>query len=95
MSLTAAQRAATAAELNANLERSGLTMPELVFRSRLTSARVVTALAVSEHADPEDVWRVRDVVEAGAYAAGAVPVPFSVLTEDMRASAQGRGGTTH
>lgn len=87
MSLTPAQQRQTAAELQANFELSGLSTADLRQLTGWTQSRVVATLTI-DGADPADVWRLRDLLEAEVLAAGRTPVSFSVLTEQVRASAE-------
>lgn len=87
MSLTAAQRQQTAAELQANFELSGLSTADLRALTGWTQERVVATLTITQ-ADPADVWRLRDLLDAEVRAAGRTPLAFSVLTEQARASAE-------
>lgn len=87
MSLNAEQRARTAEELQANLDRSGRTEEQARAGTGLDARAWRAAFAVTPHCRPEDVWLVRDRVEHLAREAGASPVPFTVLTEDIRAAA--------
>lgn len=88
MSLTDRERAATAREIAANLELSGLTLDQLGELTGLGRARLEAALAVTQSRHPADVWLVRDAVEAAAKDAGSTPVPYSVLTDEMRGAAE-------
>ena len=94
MSLDSAQRRRTAAEFAANLAASGLTRDELRVRTGLPATRFDTALAMQPGADPVDVWLVRDTLETAVAEADAPATPFTVLTEDMRAAANGWFGVT-
>lgn len=95
MSLNRAQRERTAAEFAANLAASGLTATQLRERTGLPAARFDAALAVSDAtADPVDVWRVRDELETAVREADAPLTPFTVLTDEVRAAAQGWFGVT-
>lgn len=87
MSLTTAQRQQTAAELQANFELSGLSTADLRALTGWTQERVVASLTITG-ADPADVWRLRDLLDAEVRAAGRTPWPFSVLTEQARAAAE-------
>ena len=87
MSLNRSERAATRDELRANLDLSGLTANEVAAGIGLEIERVRDALEVAG-ARPADVWLVRDYLDREVRAAGAVPKPYSSLTENMRASAQ-------
>jgi hypothetical protein len=89
MSLNAAERRATAAELAANLALAGATPDDVAADLRLDAARVRDALAMGPGANPVDVWAVRDSVERLAARAGATPVPFTILTEHARTLAAG------
>ncbi len=86
MSLSTRQKQHTRAELQANLELSGLSSAELQQVIGWTLPRLTGALTITG-ADPADVWRLRDVLENAVRDAGRDPVPFSVLTEEVRASA--------
>lgn len=87
MSLTPAQQRQTAAELQANFELSGLSTADLRQLTGWIQERIVATLTV-DSADPADVWRLRDLLEAEVRSAGRKPVPYSVLTEQARASAR-------
>jgi hypothetical protein len=87
MSLTPAQRQQTAAELQANFELSALSTADLRALTGWTQERVVATLTITD-ADPADVWRVRDLLDAEVRAAGRTPLPFSVLTEQARSAAE-------
>jgi hypothetical protein len=87
MSLNAKQQAATAAELDANLRLSGLTVDGLAARTGLPTDRVRAALAV-DGGHPVDVWVLRDALEDAVVEAGGTPQPYSTLTEANRASAE-------
>ena len=90
MSLDAAQRARTADEFAAALARSGLTREGLRAGTGLDRERFDAALEVrGGDADPRDVWLVRDALETAVRDANGEPVPFSVLTEEMRSAAAG------
>lgn len=86
MSLTAAQRRQTAAELQANFELSGLSTADLRQLTGWTQERVVASLTVTA-ADPADVWQLRDLLDIEVRSAGRTPLPFSVLTEEARGAA--------
>lgn len=83
MSLTPAQQRQTAAELQANFELSGLSTADLRQLTGWIQERIVATLTV-DSADPADVWRLRDLLEAEVRSAGRKPVPYSVLTEQAR-----------
>ncbi|MBN9105743.1 MAG: DUF2316 family protein [Propionibacteriaceae bacterium] len=87
MSLTPAQQRQTAAELQANFELSGLSTADLRQLTGWIQERIVATLTV-DSADPADVWRLRDLLESEVRSAGRTPVPYSVLTEQARASAR-------
>jgi hypothetical protein len=86
MSLTAAEIERTREELRANLALSGLDVPTLAARLGMSAARTQTALDVS--GAPTEAWFVRDYLVNAVRAAGAEPVPFTVLTDDARTLAQ-------
>ena len=88
MSLTAAQRAKTAAELQANLELAGLDRQQLAGLTGWTAQRVASTLELNR-ADPVDVWQLRDLLEQSVRDTGRTPVPFTVLNERARSAAQG------
>lgn len=86
MSLNAEQRAQTASELALNLDLSGLRLRDLEHLTGLGPQELRAALAVRD-ADPAHVWLVRDALETAVRDAGESPVPYTVLTEEMRSSA--------
>ncbi len=88
MTLDAEQRRRTGAELHANLTRSGLTAATVAQGLGLDAVEVARALDVDPAGRPEVVWWVRDHLHAAVLARGGEPVPFTVLTEDVRASAE-------
>ncbi len=87
MSLTTAQRHRTAEELHANLALAGVTESHLRAGTDLDEHEFREALRVSTRARPEHVWLIRDRLVVLVHAAGHQPVPFTVLTEAMRAPA--------
>ena len=87
MSLNAAERRRTSEELHQNLALSGLTEQAVADELGYSLTRLRAALAV-EDADPVDVWQLRDQLERAVLDAGAVPVVYSVLTEDARGAAR-------
>ncbi len=92
MTLNSAQQQQTARELETNLHATGLSADELRERTGLDSARFAAAMSV-DGSDPVDVWRVRDAIAdvlEHQRASGAQPagVPFTILTDDKRASAR-------
>jgi hypothetical protein len=86
MALNKRERAATAAELAANLELSGLTEASLHRALGVTDEQIEAALDAS--GDPVDVWLVRDYLDRIILDRGATPLPYSVLTPAARASAE-------
>ncbi len=95
MSLSAEQRARTAAELMANLSASGLSVQQVADRAGLSPERVEAALAMGTGAaHPRDVWIVRDALETAVREAGNEPTAYTVLTEAMRRAAAGWFGVT-
>lgn len=89
MSLTAAERARTSAELRANLELSGLTASEAAAALGCGARQLEEALSVSPAGSPARVWLLRDYLEQRVRAAGGSPVPYTVLTEQARRLAAG------
>jgi hypothetical protein len=87
MSLTTEQRHRTAEELRANLALAGVTESHLRAGTDLDEYEYREAMHVSTRSRPEHVWLVRDRLEVLVRAAGKQPVPFTVLTEDMRGPA--------
>lgn len=87
MSLNTEQRHRTADELHANLVLAGVTEAHLRADTDLDEHEFREAMHVSTRSRPEHVWLVRDRLEVLVHAAGKRPVPFTVLTEDMRAPA--------
>jgi len=87
MTLTADERRRTSHELGCNLALSGLTEQQVADELGYTRARLGSALAV-EGADPVDVWRLRDHLDRAARDQGAVPVAYTVLTEQARGDAR-------
>lgn len=88
MSLNRFQKKQNSRELNANFELSGLTLEELADRTGFSTDRLEAALSVVRAYDPADCWLVRDVLEQAVIDAGKTPVPFTVLSEDKRSSAE-------
>jgi len=87
MALNKRERAATSAELHANLELSGLSENDLQLRLGITDDQLEAALGVTG-ADPIDVWLVRDYLERIIVDRGGKPVPFTVLTPSARVAAE-------
>ncbi|MBE7190456.1 DUF2316 family protein [Jatrophihabitans endophyticus] len=90
MSLSTEQRHRTAAELRANLQLAGVTESHLRADTDLDEHEFREAMHVSSRSRPEHVWLLRDRLVVLVHAAGRQPVPFTVLTEDMRAAASVR-----
>lgn len=88
MSLTEQQQSRTSSELEANLEVSGLDEEEVCRRLDWTLPRLEATRMVSG-ADPADVWRLRDALLRAVAEAGEDPVPFTVLTNEVRSKAAG------
>ena len=86
MALNKRERAATAAELAANLGLAGLDEARLQKALGLTDDQLEAALDAS--GDPIDVWLVRDYLDRVILDRGATPLPYSALTPAARASAQ-------
>jgi hypothetical protein len=86
MSLDSRERAQNASELRANFELAGRTAAELASALGLTQNQLDTALSSS--GDPVSVWLLRDYLVNVVTAAGREPAPFTILTEDARASAR-------
>ncbi|MEN0128918.1 MAG: DUF2316 family protein, partial [Brevundimonas sp.] len=87
MSLNERERTRTSDELRANFELSGLTPAQLAADLELSPQELELTLAVAPGSRPEMVWALRDHLEGAILARGAVPHPYSRLTEQMRASA--------
>ncbi|MCM3820758.1 DUF2316 family protein [Streptomyces albidoflavus] len=87
MSLNDEQRARTAEELQANLRLSGADPEEARRDLEFTTRQWDDTLNVREGARPQDVWLLRDHLEALAERAGAIPVPYTVLTRRARLAA--------
>jgi hypothetical protein len=87
MSLSTEQRHRTAEELHANLNLAGVTESHLRHDTDLDEHEFREAMHVSARSRPEHVWLLRDRLVVLVHAAGKQPVPFTVLTEDMRAAA--------
>lgn len=86
MALNEPERLATSDELFENLALSGLSIETVAERLGYTTEEVQDAFVVNG-AEPRVVWRLRDLLEDAAEAAGQVPVPYSVLTEERRLQA--------
>ena len=87
MSLSIEQRHRTATELHANLTLAGVTESHLRGDTDLDEHEFREAMHVSSRSRPEHVWLLRDRLVVLVHAHGKQPVPFTVLTEDMRAAA--------
>ncbi|MFI7272695.1 DUF2316 family protein [Streptomyces sp. NPDC049879] len=87
MSLNDEERARTGAELRANLELSGASPLEVWTELGLGEDAFRAALDCGEASRPQDVWLLRDHLEERVRARGGTPVPYTVLTERMRAAA--------
>jgi hypothetical protein len=87
MSLNDEQRHRTAAELRANLALAGVTEARARAGTDLDEHDWREAMRVSSRSRPEDVWLIRDRLVVLVHAAGREAVPFTVLTEDVRAAA--------
>ena len=90
MSLNAEERHRTAAELHANLALAGVTEAHLRAGTDLDAREFREAMHVSSRSRPEHVWLLRDRLVVLVHANGKQPVPFTVLTEDMRGPASAR-----
>lgn len=88
MSLSAAERRRTGAELTENYRRAGSPAVRIRDALGLDEAGLAAVLRMDAGVDPATVWRVRDHLDAAVRAAGGEPVPYSSLTEEMRASAR-------
>jgi hypothetical protein len=84
LSLTRSEKAQTARELSTNLGRAGLGLPEVASALGWTERRVHDTVEVSAGADPRDVWHLRDWLDERVRAGGRAPLPYSVLTEQLR-----------
>lgn len=87
MSLSTEERHRTAEELHANLALAGVTEVHARAGTDLDEHEWREAMRVSPRSRPEDVWLVRDRLLVLVRAAGREPVPFTVLTERVRAAA--------
>ena len=87
MSLSTEERHRTAAELHANLALAGVTEGHLRADTDLDEHEFREAMHVSSRSRPEHVWLLRDRLVVLVHANGKQPVPFTVLTEHMRAAA--------
>ncbi len=87
MTLNADERRQTSHELRGNLALSGLTEQQIADELGYTPGRLGSALAV-EGADPVDVWQLRDHLDRAVRNQGAVPVAYTVLTEQARGDAR-------
>ena len=85
MSLDAAERAATAADLHRNLGASGLTRADLVAWLGLSDGPLDAALTV-DGADPTTVCYLRDAHDAALREHGGTP-RWSILTVEARTKA--------
>lgn len=90
MSLSVEERHRTAAELQANLALAGVTSAHLRADTDLDEHEFREALHVSPRSRPQHVWLLRDRLVVLVHAAGHEPVPFTVLTDAVRASASVR-----
>lgn len=88
MSPNRRETAATADELAANIELTGLGDEELAARCGFDVDRYRAAITVGRAQHPADVRRVRDAVEDAVVEAGREPVPYSKLTDAMRGAAE-------
>jgi hypothetical protein len=88
MSLNHRQIAATRNELATNLMLSGLTVADVAATLGLSNSDVQSALNV-DGGQPREVWLVRDYLERMIRSDGSTPHPYSSLTEQSRAAAQG------
>jgi hypothetical protein len=86
MSLSTREQRATSNELNANFERSALTPDEICADLKISRGQLDDIFAVAPAA-PEDVWMLRDYLEAAVEDRGLTPIPYSSLRPDMRAAA--------
>jgi len=86
MSLSSSEQQATSNELNANFELSALTPDEICVDLGITRAGLDEIFGVTR-AKPEDVWMLRDYLDAAIEDRGLVPQPYSSLRPGMRAAA--------
>ncbi|MEV4131595.1 DUF2316 family protein [Dactylosporangium sp. NPDC049742] len=87
MSLNLAEKAQTAAELQANQRLTGRTPDALAADLGFTTAYLDDLLHLRPAIDPADVWLLRDHLEREVLTHGGTPVPYTVLTEPARAAA--------
>ncbi len=88
MTLNRREQAATREELATNLERARVTRAGVSSGLGMTTLRVDSAFNVAS-APPEDVWLIRDFLDHVIRSQGEIPRPYSSLSENMRAAAQG------
>lgn len=87
MSLNRRESRATSLELHTNLELAGLTPYDVAIALGRAPAWVQATLDLAG-ARPEEVWLLRDYLDRAVRTAAATPVPWSVLTDQARATAQ-------
>ncbi|MBM9466121.1 DUF2316 family protein [Nakamurella leprariae] len=84
MSLTRSEKAQTARELSANLDKSRRGLPEVAAALGWTEDRLHHTVEMATGADPADVWELRDWLDRTVRDGGGNPVPYTVLTESAR-----------
>lgn len=88
MSLNDEQLEGTRRELARNRELSELTVETIAVELQWEMSRLERTLAIDAGSDPADIWMLRDLLERTVRENGGTPERYSVLTEDMRSSAQ-------
>ena len=87
MSLNQRQVAATRTELATNLALSGQSVAGVAVTLGRSESEIRSALDVD--GQPREVWLLRDYLERMIRSTGGTPHPYSSLTEESRAAAQG------
>jgi len=88
MSLTQEQKSRTRQELRANQQICPLDDRVLCKTLGWTPQQLADTLDVNAGSSPAQVWLLRDFLEQAVSDLGGTPVPFTVLTEDARASSE-------
>jgi hypothetical protein len=88
VSLDAAERKRTSEELQANCRLSELSLEDVQAGTGFSPEQLETTIAVAQRANPADVWQLRDFLDSAVRRHGIEPMPYSYLTEEIRASAE-------
>lgn len=88
MSLTQEQKSRTRQELWANRQNCPLDDHTLCETLEWTPQQLAETLDVSAGSTPAQVWLLRDFLQQAVSDLGRTLVPFTVLTEDARASSE-------